>query len=152
MRKPVTTAPKVASTGERVRGRAMVPPDAFRDGTIASPLDRLESRLVEAEQGIGPVEAADDRGLLLAGVALVAPVGPRPLAAAHPRSHDHPLLTQDRRLLGPLGEPAFGNRESLDIGVVEDAADLALPRHEADHGAIELFHVLGGENTGNCNA
>src|SRR6185437_10709749 len=128
MRKPVTTAPKVASTGSILRGVAMSPPDNA-DGTIASAFDRLESRVSKVEKGIGVPEGLDDHRLPLAGLAPIALVGPGSRAAHHARRHDYPLL--DRlRLLGALGQAAVGNGDCVDVAVVEDATHRPMAGHE----------------------
>src|SRR5690242_3929801 len=124
MRKPVTTAPKVASTGSILRGVAMSPPD-YAGGIVASALDRLESGVSKVENGIGLGEAVDDHRLPLAGLASVTLIGPGPRAAHHTRRHDHPLLDH-LRLLGALGQPAVGHCDRLDLAVVEDATHLSM--------------------------
>src|SRR6185437_8054788 len=149
MRKPVTTAPKVASTGSILRGVAMSPPDnAGR--TIASAFDRLESRISKVEKVVGVSETVDDHRLALARLAPIALVRPDPDAAHHARGNDHPPLDH-RRLLGTLGQAAIGNRDRLDVAVVEDGAHLAMAHHELDESVVELVHVRRCKDAGNAD-
>src|SRR5205814_255125 len=144
----IAVSPQAAAANRSLRMRSYR--DAAR-GQSSRPrsrlLDRLELRILEAEQPIGLVEARhDDRFGAVHGALLLA-VAVAEIVAGERRRHDHAQLAHDRRVAALLGHAAFRYCDRIDGAEIAQRAPViraaqALSAEEVDHRGVIVDKVF----------